>query len=151
MGGKFNAIVLFNKTIQDGSPYHTEYDVDIVEIPGKKSNIPGENILTVPAIEKVTVSKNSNGKTSKVESKLNANLINQLKKCSVPLRKGQKSVCVKSLQEVLINSGFLNKKYKTGVYDAKTIAAIKSLQKSSNTLKVDGIFGKYTKEYLLKK
>ena len=75
-----------------------------------------------------------------------------LSKCNVPFRKGQKNQCVKTLQEKLIDLGYLDKKYKSGVYDAKTIAGVKAFQRSTKgELLVDGVFGKYTRSYLLKK
>lgn len=149
MGGKFKAIVTFSKSIQEGSRYHTEYDVDVTEVPGKTSNIPGETPLIVPDIKKITPTKKTTTKTAnKEETKLNKSLL----KCSVPFRKGQKNNCVKLLQQKLINLGYLNKKFKTGVYDNRTIAAVKAFQRSTNgKLLVDGVFGKYTRQYLLKK
>lgn len=150
MGGSFKAMVTFKRSIDDGSRYHTDYDVDIVEVPDKKSNIPGEKVLTVPKIKKVTISKSST-KTTKVDSKNNKKLNTALSKCNVPFRKGQKNKCVKVLQEKLISLGYLDKKYKTGVYDAKTVAAVKAYQRSTKgKLTVDGVFGKYTKKYLIK-
>lgn len=147
MGGKFMAIITFSKNIQEGSKYHTDYDVEVTEIPDKKSNIPGETPLVVPNIKKVATTK----KTSKTESKENANLNKSLNKCKVPFRKGQKNNCVKLLQQKLINLGFLNKKYKTGVYDKRTIDAIKSFQKSTKgKLTVNGTFNKKTRDYLIK-
>jgi len=147
MGGKFNAVVTFNRRIEEGSRYHTDYDVDILEVPGKKSLIPGENGIVVPSIKKVS----KETKNTKINSKTNKNLNNTLKKCSVPFRKGQKTVCVKALQEKLILLGYLNKKYKSGKYDANTIAAVKAFQRSTNgKLLVDGVFGKYTRNFLIK-
>ena len=151
MGGKFKAVVTFRKTIQEGSPYHTEYDVDVVEVPDKKSNIPGESTLVVPDVKKITISKSSSKTTAKTNSKTNSKLNSSLKKCNVPFRKGQKNNCVKLLQEKLISLGYLSKKNKTGKYDAKTINAVKSYQRSTKgKLVVDGIFGKYTRNSIIK-
>ena len=148
MGGMFMAIVTFRRNIQEGSRYHTEYDVDITEIPDKKSKIPGETPLVVPNIKKISATK----KTTKTTTKEENNLNKSLNKCNVPFRKGQKNNCVKVLQQKLINLGFLNKKYKTGVYDTRTVDAVKSFQRSTKgKLTVDGIFGKYTRKYLVKK
>ena len=138
MGGTFKGIVTFSKSIQDGSPYHTEYDVDVVEVPDKKSLIPGENQLVVPAIKKVE------NKTD--DDKLNS----KLSKCKLPFRKGQKDKCVKLLQEKLIKLNLLKKKNKTGIYDNNTVKAVKSFQKSTKKLKIDGIVGKDTMDYLIK-
>ena len=148
MGGMFMAIVTFRRNIQEGSRYHTEYDVDITEIPDKKSNIPGETPLVVPNIKKIQATK----KTTKTTTKEETNLNKSLEKCNVPFRKGQKNNCVKVLQQKLINLGFLDKKFKTGVYDTRTVNAVKSFQRSTKgKLTVDGIFGKYTRKYLVKK
>ena len=151
MGGSFKGIVTFSKDIGEGSPYHTEYDVDIVEVPDKKSNIPGENVLVVPDVKKVSLKKTeSKTTTNSLNTDTNKKVNTSLSKCNVPFRKGQKNNCVKLLQTKLIGLGFLDKKYKTGVYDAKTVEAVKSYQRSTNgKLLVDGIFGKYTRKYLL--
>lgn len=150
MGGTFKGIVTFSKDIEEGSPYHTSYDVDILELPDKKSRIPGENVLVVPNVKKVSTTKTVN-KTNSLNNKTNQKLNTSLKKCNVPYRKGQKNQCVKLLQEKLIGLGFLNKKNKTGIYDNKTIEAVKSYQRSTNgVLLVDGIFGKYTRASILK-
>ena len=142
------AIVTFRRNIQEGSRYHTEYDVDITEIPDKTSNIPGETPLVVPNIKKIQATK----KTTKTTTKEETNLNKSLEKCNVPFRKGQKNNCVKVLQQKLINLGFLDKKFKTGVYDTRTVNAVKSFQRSTKgKLTVDGIFGKYTRKYLVKK
>ena len=155
MGGTFKAIVTFDRSIDEGSKYHTDYDVSVLEVPDKKSKISGEAKLTVPNIKKVKItnkSSKSSGKTSTlISSKTNKNLNNTLKKCKVPFKKGQKNKCVKTLQEKLISLGFLNKKYKTGKYDAKTIEAVKAFQRSTHgKLVVDGVFGKYTRNMLVK-
>ena len=151
MGGKFKAIVIFSKSIQEGSPYHTEYDVDVTEVPEKTSRIPGENTLVVPDIKKVSISKSSSKINSKTQSKTNDKLNSILKKCNVPFRKGQKNKCVKSLQEKLILLSYLNKKDKTGRYDTKTINAVKAYQRSTKgVLVVDGIFGKLTRNQIIK-
>lgn len=143
MGGKFKAIVTFSKDIKEGSKYHTDYDVDVLEIPEKASNIPGENFLVVPAVQKV-------GK-GKVASEADIKLNNQLSKCNVPFKSGQKNQCVNLLQDKLVNLGHLDKKYKTGIYDARTVEAVKSYQRSTKgKLLVDGVFGKYTLSYLIK-
>lgn len=148
----FKAIVIFDRSIDEGSRYHTEYDVEVIEVPGKKSLIPGENTLVVPNIKKVKLSKTKNKTTTKTDSKTNKKLTTVLSKCNVPFRKGQKNQCVKTLQEKLIDLGYLDKKYKSGVYDAKTIAGVKAFQRSTKgELLVDGVFGKYTRSYLLKK
>ena len=39
MGGKFKAVVTFTKDIFEGSPFHTDYDVDVIEVPESSSNI----------------------------------------------------------------------------------------------------------------
>lgn len=72
MGGKFNAIVTFRKTIPEGSPYHTEYEVQVLEVPDKKSLIPGENTLVVPDIKKNVVEDKTNASntTGKASSSL---------------------------------------------------------------------------------
>ena len=150
MGGKlpFKAIVTFRRNIEEGSRYHTEYDVDIVEVPEKKSNVPGEKQLVVPDIKKIKTTKKTTKTLTKEETKLNKSL----DKCSVPFRKGQKNQCVKLLQDKLIKLGFLDKKFKTGVYDTRTVSAVKSFQRSTKgKLLVDGVFGKYTRKYLLQK
>lgn len=79
MGGKFNAIV----TIRKSYPYpnRMKIDVKVSEVPGKKSLIPGESVITVPATKKVNsktkvMAKNktnskSNVKTTKDNSKRN--------------------------------------------------------------------------------
>ncbi|WP_296882114.1 peptidoglycan-binding protein [uncultured Methanobrevibacter sp.] len=147
MGGIFKAVVTFSKSIQEGSKYHTDYDVDITEVPEKKSNIPGETPLVVPNIKKINATKKTTKTVSKEEAKLNKSL----NKCKVPFRKGQKNNCVKLLQQKLINLGFLDKKHKTGVYDTRTVNAVKSFQRSTKgKLIVDGVFGKSTKKYLVK-
>lgn len=145
MGGTFKGIVTFSKSIDDGSPYHTNYDVDIIEVPDKTSNIPGENSIVVP-----TVKKAEDKKTTKVDAKLNKTYNDKLKKCKVPYRKNQKNNCVKVLQDKLILIGLLNKKHKSGVYDSNTITAVTNFQKSTNKLKVTGIVNKYTLSYLIK-
>ena len=138
MGGRFKAIVTFDKNIPESSPHHTEYDVEIVEIPGKKSRIPGEAHLTVPQVKKIK-SENSD--------ELNVSL----EKCDVPYKNNQRNQCVELLQEKLISLGYLDKNSKTGVYDTVTVDAVKSFQKSTDgKLLVDGVFGKYTRDYLLK-
>lgn len=145
MGGKFKAIVTFTKSIDEGSKYHTDYDVDIVEVPTTKSRIPGEKKLVVPAIKKVTPTKGK--KLSKEDKKI----FDKLSKCKLPFTKNSKSNCVKLLQNKLIELKFLDKKHKTGKYDKKTIQAVKKLQKSSKgKLVIDGEFGKYTLEYMFK-
>lgn len=149
MGGKFNAMVTFTKDIPDGSPYHTNYDVDIIEIPDTTSNVPGENRLVVPAIKKISATNTSSN--SKINVDLNNQLNNQLNKCNVPYKEGQKNDCVKILQEKLILLGYLDEKYKTGRYDNRTIEAVKSFQRSTNgKLLVDGVFGYYTRLHLVK-
>lgn len=143
MGGKFQGIVTFSKSIDEGSKYHTDYDVEIVEVPGKKSRIPGEKQLVVPAVKKVTPEKTK--KLSEEDKKL----FDKLSKCKLPFSKKSKSNCVKLLQSKLISLGFLDKKHKTGKYDKKTIEAVKKLQKASKgKLIIDGEFGKYTLEYM---
>lgn len=140
MGGTFKGVVTFNKSIDEGSRYHTEYDVDIVEVPEKKTNIPGENQLVVPAIKKETK------KDSEKDNKLNT----ALGKCKLPFRKGQKDKCVKTLQEKLISLNYLKKKNKTGVYDTNTVKAVRNFQKSTKKLKTTGIVDKSTMNYLIK-
>lgn len=145
----FKAIVVFTKRIEEASPNHMVYDVTVTEVPGKQSNIPGEAILIVPDIKKITIKKS--GSNNKNTSKANKTLNKQLSKCNVPYRKSQKNKCVKLLQEKLINLGYLKKKYKTGVYDNNTVNAVKSFQRSTKgKLAVDGIVGKYTRSYLIK-
>ena len=151
MGGKFKAVVNFSESIPEASPYHTEYDVDIVEVPDKNSKIVGENRLVVPPIKKISLKDKSSSKDSS-KNKTNNNVTVTLGKCKVPFRKGQKNNCVKVLQEKLISLGYLSKRYKSGVYDNTTIEAVKSFQRSTKgQLLVDGVFGKYTRKYLLKK
>ena len=150
MGGKFKAVVTFTKDIFEGSPFHTDYDVDIIEVPESSSNIPGENRLVVPEVKKVSVSNTTNS-SSKINTELNNQLNNQLNKCNVPYKDGQKNECVKILQEKLILLGYLDEKYKTGRYDNRTIEAVKSFQRSTNgKLLVDGVFGMYTRLHLVK-
>lgn len=145
----FKGVVTFTRSIEEGSRYHTEYDVDIIEVPEKKSNIPGENQLVVPNLKKIAIT-NSTSKTSKIDAKTNKKLNDTLKKCNVPFRKGQKNNCIKTLQEKLILLGYLDKKNKTGKYDNKTIEAVKAYQRSTKgKLLVDGIFGKYTRAQLI--
>ena len=76
MGGKFNALVTISKSFPENSPNHMDLDVNITEIPGKKSLIPGEK-FTVPKSKKIStktvvkVSKKTNGskKSGKTNSK----------------------------------------------------------------------------------
>ena len=146
MGGLFLAEVIFAKNIPDSSPNHLNLDVTVTEIPDKESRIPGEASLVVPEIKKVTPTKTTNTLDSTTNTKLN----DQLKKCSVPFTKGQKNDCVKALQEKLIGLGHLDPKYKSGQYDSNTIDAVKGLQKSNGKLLIDGIFGPYTRDHLVK-
>lgn len=66
MGGKFNAIV----TIRKSYPYpnRMKVDVKVTEVPDKKSLIPGESVITVPATKKVS-SKTKVTAKSKTNSK----------------------------------------------------------------------------------
>lgn len=142
MGGKFNALVTIRKTNPDSSPNHMDLDVSIVEVPELNSKIPGESKFIVPSVKTVTNTNNN--------SKVDSNLNNQLSKCVVPFKQNQKNNCVKLLQEKLISLGYLDKKFKTTVYDNQTINAVKKFQKSNGKLLVDGVFGKYTLSYLIK-
>lgn len=146
MGGKFKAIVVFSKTITDGSPHHAEYDVTVTEVPGKDSNIPGEAKLVVPKVKKINlVKRQGNNKNSKYN--------NILKKCNVPFKRNSKSSCVGTLQDKLILKGYLNSKYRTGRYDNNTVIAVKNFQKAykkTYNLKVNGIVDKKTRDALLK-
>lgn len=145
MGGMFKAIVTFKKSIPDGSPYHTEYDVDVVEVPDKESLIPGENKLVVPEIKKVTEEK------GKVATEADNTINSQLEKCNNISKVGLKNKCVELLQKKLVNTGYLNNEDQTGVYDTKTVNAVKSFQRSTKgLLLVDGIAGKYTIAQLIK-
>jgi murein L,D-transpeptidase YcbB/YkuD len=149
----FKAVIIFKRSIQEGSRYHTDYDVEVIEVPDKKSRIPGEEtILKVPDIKKIKITESKKkGTGSKTNSDNNKKLNDALKKCNVPFRKGQKNKCVKTLQEKLINLGFLDKKHKSGKYDAKTVAAVKAYQRSTKgVLKVDGVFGKLTRNEIIK-
>ncbi|WP_458456219.1 peptidoglycan-binding domain-containing protein [Methanobrevibacter sp.] len=147
MGGIFNAEVIFTKNIPESSPNHITLDVEVNEIPDKESRIPGEVSLVVPEITKVSATKTSK---NTLDSATNTKLNEQLKKCNVPFRDGQKNDCVKALQEKLIGLGHLDSKYKSGQYDSNTVEAVKSFQKSNGKLLIDGIFGKYTRDHLVK-
>ena len=72
MGGKFNASVIINKSFPENSPNHMDLDINITEIPNKKSLIPGES-FTVPKTRKIStktkVKTTKKTKTSKKSSK----------------------------------------------------------------------------------
>lgn len=76
MGGKFNALIQLSPEFQEYSPNHIELEVTVIEVPDKKSLIPGES-FTVPKIKKVssntkvtTTKKTTNSKkSSKSKSK----------------------------------------------------------------------------------
>lgn len=71
MGGKFKAEVIIQKNVEESSPNHMVLDFTITEIPGIKSNIPGEK-FTVPKPKKVkvtTVNTNKKSKSKKSKSK----------------------------------------------------------------------------------
>lgn len=68
MGGTFKAEVTFQRSFEEASPNHYKLDVTVNEIPGSKSNIPGENFI-VPSPKKIKV-KNSKKVISK--NKLNS-------------------------------------------------------------------------------
>ena len=81
MGGKFNALVEISKSFPEASPNHIELDVDITEVPDKKSLIKGES-FKVPSVKKIktknkvkttTKSKSSSkNKSSKSKTKRNS-------------------------------------------------------------------------------
>lgn len=78
--GNFNALVTIRKSFPEASPNHMELDVNIVEVPDVKSNIPGES-FTVPTVKKVKSKtkisdknkKNNNSKKSNSNSKTKNN------------------------------------------------------------------------------
>lgn len=147
MGGKFKAIVIFSKSIPEGSPYHTEYDVTVTEVPDKVSNIPGDVKLVVPDVKKVNIEK------KKVNSKKATLYNNILRKCNVPIKKNSKGKCVEAIQYVLNAYGYLKKKNMTGKYDTNTVKAVKLFQsdlKKDEGLKVTGTVDKKTRDSLLK-
>ena len=51
MGGKFKAIITIRKSFP--YPNRMKVDVKVTEIPGKKSLIPGESVITVPSTKKI--------------------------------------------------------------------------------------------------
>lgn len=59
------------------------------------------------------------------------------------LRKGAESETVFSLQVLLAGYGYLQGRYVTGKYDAKTETAVKDYQ-NDNKLTVDGVTGSQT-------
>jgi len=147
LGGKFMANIVVKPTHTKQS--HLELSIDIKEVPGKDSLIPGESKFVVPAVKKVE------GKDDKVASEkdkaLDKELNKKLVKCRVPYKKNQLNVCVKLLQDKLVLHGFLDEKHKTGKYDAKTVNAVRKYQRSTKgKLVVDGVFGKYTLASLVK-
>lgn len=66
MGGKFNAIVTLRKSFP--YPNRIKVDVKITEVPGKKSLIPGESVITVPPTKKIKSKTNVNDKTKTEDS-----------------------------------------------------------------------------------
>lgn len=102
MGGKFKAIVTFRKTIPEGSPYHTEYDVQVVEIPDKKSLIPGENTLVVPDVKKNVVEDKSNA--SNTAGKANS-LFEMIKKDKKVINNTSSGVSFTELRNLFMNGG----------------------------------------------
>ena len=72
--GNFNALVTIHKNIPESSPNHMDLDVDLVEIPDVKSNIPGESFI-VPKVKKITTSTKVKSKTknSNVSDKIIVN------------------------------------------------------------------------------
>lgn len=142
MGGKFMAEIIIQRDTEEASPNHFTINVDVEEIPEINSNIPGETKFVVPTVTKV---KSKDTKAEKENKELNK----KLSKCKVPFKKNQNNACVKLLQDKLILLGYLDKRNKTGKYDAKTINAVKKYQKSTKKLLVDGIFGPYTLKRIL--
>lgn len=137
------AVVVFSPNVDEASPNHMTYDVDITEIPDV-SLISGEGKLQVPAVKVITTSQGSSTKI-----KQNRKI---LKKCKVPIKKNSKGDCVKAIQYLLNVYGYLSKKNMSGKYDNNTIKAVKQLQKSfkKNGLKVSGTVDKKTRDTLLK-
>lgn len=145
MGGTFMAEVQIQKNIEECSPNHLSLDFTVTEIPGKKSLIPGEPSLVVPAVKKIDLNKKHKNQSNKKYNEA-------LKKCKVPFKKNAKNDCVKTLQNKLILLGYLNKKYDTGKYDNATVKAVKKFQskyKQKYNLKVNGVVDKKTLKALV--
>ena len=66
MGGKFKAIITIRKSFP--YPNRMKVDVKITEVPGKKSLIPGESVITVPPTKKIKSKRNVNDKTKTEDS-----------------------------------------------------------------------------------
>lgn len=64
--GKFNAIITIRKSFP--YPNRMKVDVKITEVPGKKSLIPGESVITVPPTKKIKSKRNVNDKTKTEDS-----------------------------------------------------------------------------------
>lgn len=65
-GGSFNAIVTIKP--EHDSPKSLKLTINIKEVPGKKSNIPGENFV-VPAARKISVNKKKSSQKTTAKSK----------------------------------------------------------------------------------
>lgn len=78
MGGKFNALISLSPEFPEYSINHMELEITVIEIPDKKSRIPGESFI-IPKTKKVstnskvtTTKKTTNSKkSSKSKSKRN--------------------------------------------------------------------------------
>lgn len=137
------AVVVFSPNVDEASPNHMTYDVDITEIPDV-SLINGEGKLQVPEIKTITTTQGSSTKLKQNRK--------TLQKCKVPIKKNSKGDCVKAIQYILNAYGYLSKKNMTGKYDNNTVKAVKNLQKAlkKNGLKVSGTVDKKTRDTLLK-
>lgn len=145
MGGSFMAEIKIEKNIEECSPNHLALDISVTEIPGKKSLIPGEPRLIVPAVKKIDLKEKHRNQSNNKYNKA-------LKNCKVPFKKNAKNDCVKNLQNKLILLGYLNKKYSTGKYDSNTVKAVKKFQtkyKQKYSLTATGIVDKKTLKALL--
>lgn len=45
MGGKFMAEIIIQKDVEEASPNHLNLDIQVIEIPGKESLIPGDTFI----------------------------------------------------------------------------------------------------------
>lgn len=62
MGKAFNAEIIIQKNAEESTPNDLKLEIQIIEIPNSKSNIPGEN-FTVPKLKKIVKKdKNTNKK-----------------------------------------------------------------------------------------
>lgn len=139
------AIVIFSPNVDEGSPNHMTYDVEITEIPGSNSLIDGEVQLTAPALKTIKTTKRGDVATVKKHHKV-------LKACKVPIKKNSKGKCVEAIQYILYAYGYLAKKDMKGKYDSNTVKAVKLFQKDlkKEGLKPSGTIDKKTRDTLLK-